>query len=195
MPYKAIFQKADKYIGMDVDTAKEYGFKANGVIYYDGRNIPLEDGSVDCIISVQVYEHIHDLDFTINEVHRVLKKDGTLCFSVPMAYPIHYDPYDFRRFTHYGLRERLEIHGFKDIEITGSNRMVDTVRFVKISTLPPIIRSIYTVYANLAFLRGRNSERLSVSLENVIRRMVGKEKKKEDLLLYPLDYLVMCKRG
>lgn len=195
MPYKSIFKAADDYIGLDVDTAKEYGFSENGVTYYDGTDIPFEADSFDCVVSAQVFEHIEDLNHSISEIRRVLKKNGILCFSVPMAYPIHYSPYDFRRFTNYGINNMLANNGFGDILVQGSNRPIDTVRFLKICSMPSFLRLPYVAYSNICFALGmKGDKRLIVRFENLIRKILKKKKKKIDLMVLPLNYLVFCKK-
>ncbi len=195
MPYKDIFQAA-QYIGLDVDTAKDYGFNKDGVVYYDGRDIPFDDESVDCILSAQVFEHIEDLDYSLKEIRRVLKPGGVLCFSVPMAYPIHYSPYDFRRFTCFGIEKMLDTVGFVDVEIKGSNRPIDSVRFIKITEMPRLFSLPYVFFANLFFLYGlRGEKRMTFIAENLVRRILHRDPKVEDLRKFPLDYLVFCRKN
>lgn len=50
---------------------------------YDGSTIPLKDKSVDLVMSYEVLEHVGDEDVAMKEIHRVLKDDGEIVFSVP----------------------------------------------------------------------------------------------------------------
>ena len=52
----------------------------------------------------------------IAEIARTLKKDGTLFISAPFVYPLHDAPYDYKRFTHYGLPMLLEQHDMEVLE-------------------------------------------------------------------------------
>lgn len=195
MPYKSMFANAQEYIGLDVDTAKEYGFRANGIIYYDGRDIPLDEESVDCVISIQVFEHILDLDHTLEEIYRVMKKGAKLYFTVPMVGQIHYMPYDYRRFTNFGLRDRLERHGFRKINIKGSNRRIDTVRYLHQGLLREPFRGVYTMYQNLTFAYGRSVIKQKMDdFENIIRKFCGRGLKPVDDDLLPLAYMVACEK-
>ena len=45
--------------------------------------IPLEAESVDIVYCNQVMEHINDIFKVMNEIHRILKKDGILVIKVP----------------------------------------------------------------------------------------------------------------
>jgi SAM-dependent methyltransferase len=57
----------------------------NGIqqIFYDGKNIPLQNASVDLVYTSNVLEHIiHVVDFQ-KELHRVLKPDGRAIHILP----------------------------------------------------------------------------------------------------------------
>ena len=46
-----------------------------------GEQIPLANESVDVVVCVDVLEHVEDLEKVIQEVRRVLKPNGLLCFD------------------------------------------------------------------------------------------------------------------
>ena len=60
-----------------------------------------------------VLEHVKGPEKVVSEVYRVLKSGGKVLFSIPFLQEIHADPYDFQRYTPYGLREILERQGFE----------------------------------------------------------------------------------
>lgn len=76
--YKPMFQKADEYIGLDIEDSV-YNAKDECVVHYDGRTIPFEDESFDCVYSIQVLDDIEDLDYSVLEIARVLKRGASLC--------------------------------------------------------------------------------------------------------------------
>jgi SAM-dependent methyltransferase len=78
----------------------------------DLRNIPVEDCRYDCIIFNQVMEHLPEPGVVLKELHRVLKRDGKLFYSGPLFYEEHQQPYDFYRFTQFGLRFLFTQQGF-----------------------------------------------------------------------------------
>jgi SAM-dependent methyltransferase len=47
-----------------------------------GENIPFPDDLFDCIVTTNTIDHVADCDTFLQEVGRVLKKDGILLFSV-----------------------------------------------------------------------------------------------------------------
>lgn len=67
-----------------IDYARE-NYSAENIDYKlgDGRNIPLEDTSVDIVVSFETIEHIEDYRFFMSEVKRVLKPDGLFLLSTP----------------------------------------------------------------------------------------------------------------
>jgi SAM-dependent methyltransferase len=48
-----------------------------------GWSLPLADGSVDVLLSLEVIEHLHDPDLLLDEARRVLRPGGALVLSTP----------------------------------------------------------------------------------------------------------------
>ncbi len=69
--------KRPGYIGVDV-----YPFPGVDVVY-DGRTLPFESDSVDCVFSDQCFEHIHDIFGTMRELFRVCKHGAVVTIIVP----------------------------------------------------------------------------------------------------------------
>lgn len=108
--YKSFF-KFDKYITLDI--RPESGADIVGSV----ENIPLENGSVDSIISTQVLEHIENPAKAVSEFYRVLKPGGHCLVTAPQLNELHEEPHDYFRFTKYGLEELFKNAGFKTILI------------------------------------------------------------------------------
>jgi len=79
--------------------------------------IPVEDGRFDHVVCTQVLEHLPEPLRVVAELGRVLKPGGTLWLSAPLFYAEHEKPYDFFRYTQFGLRRLLEDAGFEVLEI------------------------------------------------------------------------------
>ncbi|MFH1678530.1 MAG: class I SAM-dependent methyltransferase [Candidatus Omnitrophota bacterium] len=47
------------------------------------QGLPFEDGSFDCVVMLEVIEHLKDPYFVLREINRILKKDGFLLLSTP----------------------------------------------------------------------------------------------------------------
>lgn len=82
------------------------------------HEMPIEDDLFDAVLCTQVLEHLEWPRESVKEMHRVLKPGGKLYMTVPMAHPEHQTPYDFFRYTSYGLKSICTHAGFHDIKIT-----------------------------------------------------------------------------
>jgi ubiquinone/menaquinone biosynthesis C-methylase UbiE len=99
-------KSASRVIGVDVDQdaidyAKAKYKKSNlKFVKSDGLRIPLDDNSVDIVVSMETIEHIEDDEAFIAELHRVMKPSGLAVISTPndRAYPkgnhFHYREYE-----------------------------------------------------------------------------------------------------
>ena len=109
-PYKRFFRDhITKYIGADVAAAEGTTLD---IEISPNQHLPLPDESVDTILSTQTLEHIRNVGFYLKECARLLKPDGILILTAPMQWRHHEVPYDFLRFTRYGLMDLLENNGF-----------------------------------------------------------------------------------
>ncbi|MEB2308207.1 MAG: methyltransferase domain-containing protein [Candidatus Brocadiaceae bacterium] len=113
-PYEKLFNSS-RYIGLELDTiANRKNKKAD--YFYDGTTFPFQDNEFDSVIANEVFEHVFNSDNFLREIHRVLKPGGILLITVPFVWDEHEQPYDFARYTSFGLRHLLEKSGFEIIE-------------------------------------------------------------------------------
>jgi SAM-dependent methyltransferase len=78
-----------------------------------GKDLPLDAASFDVGLSIQVLEHVWDLEDYLRHFRKHLKPDGTLILSTHGVWLYHPHPTDYRRWTRVGLMRELEAHGFK----------------------------------------------------------------------------------
>lgn len=75
--------------------------------------LPFQDNEFDTVFCTQVLEHVYEHDKMMAEVNRVLKPGGTIILTVPFAWELHEEPYDFFRYTKHALKELFERSGFE----------------------------------------------------------------------------------
>ncbi|CAN5263615.1 hypothetical protein BH23GEM4_BH23GEM4_11570 [soil metagenome] len=80
--------------------------------------LPMRNGTFDAVLCTQTLEHLEWPREAVAEMHRVLKPGGALYLSAPMAHCEHQQPYDFFRYTSFGLRSILTHAGFTKDNIT-----------------------------------------------------------------------------
>lgn len=125
-PYRTLFKNADAYIGLEYDTPENRRLK-NADYFYDGVNFPFATDSFDAVVCNQVLEHVFNPDEFVQEINRVLKSDGVLLLSVPFVWDEHEQPWDFARYSSFGLKALLERHGF---EVTVQVKTNDDARII-----------------------------------------------------------------
>ena len=59
----------------------------------DAENLPFQDEAFDCILCIEVLEHVNSIEKSLQNIQRALKKGGLLIITVPNSrFPFTYDP-------------------------------------------------------------------------------------------------------
>ncbi|MHB8455429.1 MAG: class I SAM-dependent methyltransferase [Acidiferrobacterales bacterium] len=101
------------YIGMDFFATANEWYRTKPDIYGDGQSIPMASESVNCVLLLNVLEHLPDPAACLAEICRVLKPSGLCIIDVPFLYPIHDAPRDYHRWTRYGLDQACRARGLE----------------------------------------------------------------------------------
>lgn len=120
MPYKKYIlenSSVEKYVGLDIENALEYDKVVKPDFTWDGKTMPFKNNSFECAFGTEVLEHCPEPEVVLNEVYRVLKKDGVFFFTVPFLWNLHEVPHDEYRYTPFSLKRHLKNSGFREIEI------------------------------------------------------------------------------
>jgi len=125
-PWRSLFQ-VDEYIGVDIAESGHDHHDSEIDFYYDGHVIPFENNSFDSVFASDVLEHLFNLDEMLNELHRVLKPGGQMLVTIPFAWNEHEAPYDFARYTSFGIQSIMEKHGFEIIRLHKTTTGFETV--------------------------------------------------------------------
>ncbi|MCG8553131.1 MAG: glycosyltransferase, partial [Desulfobacterales bacterium] len=118
-PYKPIMLEAigvTGYLALDL-AGSAY---ASPDIFWDGKRLPLADGSVGTVMATEVLEHCPVPEALLSETQRVLSPGGLFFGTVPFLWPVHDVPHDHWRYTPWALTRLLEEAGFTDIHITAT---------------------------------------------------------------------------
>lgn len=108
-PYREIVAPMfDRYVACDIVPGEGVD-----VVLASDQRLPFDDGAVDCVLSVQVLEHVWDIDSYLRECRRVLKPGGRLVLSTHGTWLYHPHPTDYRRWTRDGLVRELAERGFE----------------------------------------------------------------------------------
>ncbi len=110
-PYRGLVP-AQRYVGVDLDTP-ELRALGEADLFYDGGKIPLADAQFDAVICSQVLEHVFAPAEFLAEIGRVLRPGGLLLLTTPFVWDEHSQPYDFGRYSSFGLKHVLESAGFE----------------------------------------------------------------------------------
>jgi SAM-dependent methyltransferase len=108
-PYKNIFN-CKNYIGLE-SAATLHGLKEVDLIG-NALLLPFKNESFDSVVSFQVMEHIPEPEIFLKEIFRVLKNGGKVIMTSPFMWGEHESPYDFYRYTRFGLKYLSEKAGF-----------------------------------------------------------------------------------
>jgi SAM-dependent methyltransferase len=110
-PYRELVPAA-RYVGVDIDTTELRALGAADV-FYDGHKLPFPNESFDAILCSEVLEHIFTPAEFLGEIRRVLRPGGLILITAPFAWDEHSQPYDFARYSSFGLRHVIETAGYE----------------------------------------------------------------------------------
>jgi 2-polyprenyl-3-methyl-5-hydroxy-6-metoxy-1,4-benzoquinol methylase len=110
-PFKHLFENIDSYYGVDIVE------NSQADLICDVLDLKIEDSSADTVLCTQVLEHVSEPNTLMCELSRICKKGGVVLLTAPHICRIHLEPYDFFRFTRFGLKYLFERNGFEIIEI------------------------------------------------------------------------------
>jgi SAM-dependent methyltransferase len=105
---------------------KPYG---NMTYTCDLSAIPVESNRYDLVLFTQTLEHLPHPDRVLRELYRVAKPKGSLWLTAPLFYEEHEQPYDFYRYTRFGMRQLVEDAGFQVQELEPLEGYCGTVSY------------------------------------------------------------------
>ncbi|MFX1384255.1 MAG: methyltransferase domain-containing protein [Promethearchaeota archaeon] len=110
--FKKPKDKVEKWIFADINE----NHKPDMVLDVMNMN-SIDEGCIDVVNAIELFEHVKDVDKGLKECFRVLKYGGKLILSSPFLIHLHADPFDFQRFTYLQWKKKLENVGFEVLNI------------------------------------------------------------------------------
>jgi SAM-dependent methyltransferase len=104
-PYRPLFGNCT-YHRADLSGGNDLDFE-----YDADSKLPLELSGYDCILSTQVLEHVQNPEAYLGECYRLLRPGGHLVLTTHGLFEDHACPYDYWRWTIYGLKRLVEDSG------------------------------------------------------------------------------------
>lgn len=109
---------ADWYAGRVAKAVRYDAVPGRGVdVVGLAEQLPFREKCFDVVLATEVLEHTDDDVAALAAVYEVLRPGGHLLATVPFVYPVHEAPYDYRRYTHFGLQQALGRAGFEVVSL------------------------------------------------------------------------------
>jgi SAM-dependent methyltransferase len=108
-----------RFVSFDIDEARGPDIVGD-ICTYD-----FDSTRFDVVVMSEVLEHLHSPQDGLKNIHNILCPGGKLILTTPFILPMHDRPYDYFRFTRYGLAHLL--HAFSDIHIRERNSYFEAI--------------------------------------------------------------------
>lgn len=160
----------------------------HGTDYHDlqcdlTRTLPFPDNEFDTAILSDVLEHIPEPSALLREIYRILKAQGILILNFPFYYPLHEVPFDFYRYTEYGIRYLAFQNGFHVILLQ------------PIGGIPEILTDILSKQLYQKKIIGKA---ITAALQNItwklIQTRIGKKISDKTATTFPFGYFVVMQK-
>jgi SAM-dependent methyltransferase len=114
-PFRARIEKTGaSYYSLDV--CAQSGVKVDFITPIDEKYLPeaiYERGPYDLILCSEVLEHVAEWDNVFANFYQLLAPSGHIILTCPHFFPLHEEPHDFWRPTHYAIRFFAKKHGLE----------------------------------------------------------------------------------
>jgi SAM-dependent methyltransferase len=110
---EGLARERGQYLGLDSLATGATLYGARPDLFGDAATLPFANGSIDCVVLLEVLEHLEHPRQALHEIARVLKPGGRLLLSMPFLYPIHDAPHDFQRYSVHGLAREVRAVGLE----------------------------------------------------------------------------------
>ncbi len=182
--------KDSAYIGLDYYSTATQWYGTRPAIYGDAHALPFPDNQFQSVLLLDVLEHLSAPEICIAEIGRVLTAGGNLFLKVPFLYPIHDAPFDFHRWTRFGLIQLAQRHGLQVVSERHIGEPIETAA---------LLSNIAWTKAVLSWVRSGNPLMVlglflgpAIVLTNLISALVGKLSAPDQMM--PHGYLFILQK-
>lgn len=140
-PYERWLQGVEQYVGLDVSSGS--GAPNVGGLAFQ---LPFAPASFDTVLCTQTLEHVEAPHLAVQEMARVMRPGAYLILTAPQTWRLHEQPYDFYRYTRFGLQHLLEQSGLEVIRIVAQGGVWATVGQIINNTIHHRLRPHVPLY-------------------------------------------------
>ncbi len=114
-PYRTLLAGVTRYLGIERPGTLTRSTVVDA--WADALALPFRDQAFDTVLCSEVLEHVPEPARLLAEAARVLRRGGALILSTPQTWGLHEEPFDFYRYTRYGLDHLARGSGLTVVEI------------------------------------------------------------------------------
>jgi SAM-dependent methyltransferase len=114
-PFRARIEKTGAFY-YSLDVCAQAGVKVDFIAPIDEKHLPesiYQSGPYDLILCSEVLEHVAEWDNVFANFYQLLAPSGHIILTCPHFFPLHEEPYDFWRPTHYVIMFFAKKHGLE----------------------------------------------------------------------------------
>ena len=101
------------YVGTDlIFSSDKHDFSPIEIVS-DAHYLPFCSESFDHVLNMVLMEHVSEPDRILSEMNRVLKINGKVFALIPLVRPEHLQPFDFYRYTRFGIEHIFKKNGLQ----------------------------------------------------------------------------------
>jgi hypothetical protein len=139
-PFRGLIERSGRrYVGMDVVQNSKASVDILSTLEeaLDAERFP-------AILCTEVIEHVVDVDAAFAGLRRLCADNAVVVLTTPFVFPLHMEPYDFRRLTPHGIAQLAAQHGFRvetSVRLGGAPEVIAT--FLADASILPTTGSLY----------------------------------------------------